>query len=85
MDNQGTQDVSYGTLYEYLDRAVTTSGCDCTLKHARNFAAQHGLPYDALRRRLEKHGGFCDCEVLFNVTEYIPANEMIAEATNERA
>jgi hypothetical protein len=42
-------------------------GCDHTLKHARQWCEAHDIPFESIKAWLHANGGFCDCEVLFNV------------------
>jgi hypothetical protein len=42
--------------------------CDHTLKLTRQWMRAHGVDEAANVPELEKRGGYCDCEVLFNVT-----------------
>jgi len=44
-------------------------GCDNTLRAARAWAGQAGVPWVSLREQLAANGGYCDCEVLFNVLD----------------
>ena len=41
--------------------------CDHTLLHAEKWATCNGVDLNMLREWLFDNGGFCDCEVLFNV------------------
>jgi hypothetical protein len=44
--------------------------CSHKLVHARSILDQMGLSVgqvDTLLRFLRKHGGYCDCEIMFNV------------------
>jgi Protein of unknown function (DUF2695) len=41
--------------------------CDGTLKLTRQWMRAHGIDESANIPELEECGGFCDCEVLFNV------------------
>jgi Protein of unknown function (DUF2695) len=47
----------------------TTWTCDHTLKLTRQWMRAHGVDEAANVPELEKRGGYCDCEVLFNVTQ----------------
>ncbi len=42
-------------------------GCDHTLKHTKIWSEQSMVDFDRLKSWLQSNGGFCDCEVLFNV------------------
>ena len=54
-------------LFATVEAAVTATGCDNTLRTAQRWAADRGLRWSRLRTELEGYGGFCDCEILFNV------------------
>jgi hypothetical protein len=42
--------------------------CDHTQRLARGWASERGLDAVAVGKSLAEHGGYCDCEVLANVT-----------------
>lgn len=54
-------------LVAELDRALRADGCDNTLRAARRWAEAVPVPWPRLCRELQANGGYCDCEVLFNV------------------
>jgi hypothetical protein len=41
--------------------------CDHTLRHTREFLRTRSLPEEPIVKWLGEHGGYCDCEVVFNV------------------
>ena len=49
----------------YLDRMLRTAGCDNHLHWAGTWGQANRIP--GLLRWLRSNGGYCDCEVLFNV------------------
>lgn len=49
----------------YLNRMLRASGCDNHLHWAGTWGRVNRLP--GLLRWLRANGGYCDCEVLFNV------------------
>lgn len=51
----------------YLDRVLRDVPCDTTLRLARAYRDAVAPRAVALERRLGDGGGFCDCEVLWNV------------------
>src|SRR5690242_2723555 len=55
-------------LFNYVDKHLSSSECDDTLRHAREFIRANGLPTETVVAWLEGMGGFCDCEV-FNAEE----------------
>lgn len=54
-------------LVATLQRALRADGCDNTLRAARRWAGASDVPWARLRREVEQNGGYCDCEILFNV------------------
>jgi len=44
--------------------------CDHTLRHTREFLRSRSLPEEAIAEWLGEYGGYCDCEVAANVTNY---------------
>jgi hypothetical protein len=69
--------ITYGDLFDYLEKYCNfherdTDGeitwtCDCTLKATKKFCKDHSLFFPSVKKELENKGGYCDCEVLFNV------------------
>ena len=47
--------------------AAQLRSCDGTLRGAQQWAHGAGVDWPRLRRELEDNGGYCDCEVVFNV------------------
>jgi hypothetical protein len=45
------------------------SSCDHTLRYAKVWCAQNNVAEVRLVEWLQEHGGFCDCEILWNVDE----------------
>ena len=54
-------------LYCYLIRMLDSFGCDNTLRWAQRWREQQAGSYGWLVSWLRRGGGFCDCEVIFNV------------------
>jgi hypothetical protein len=44
--------------------------CDRTLTLTKAFLLQRGVWNDSLTEWLSEYGGFCDCEVMYNVFDY---------------
>jgi hypothetical protein len=66
----GEPPISYDdlkALFEYLDRP-NPPACDHSHKECLEFLNGRKLPVDATLAWLKANGGFCDCEVIFNVT-----------------
>ncbi len=55
-------------LLDYLDRPDPPP-CDHTLKDTISFLDQKGLNKDSIIPWLNEYGGYCDCEVIYNVDE----------------
>lgn len=53
-------------MFDMLDSALPRRGCDHTLRLVRQWAAENGLPFDAIAAWCHDNGGYCDCEVLAN-------------------
>jgi hypothetical protein len=51
----------------YLVRMLEQFGCDGRHRFSEHWRDSRPRPMPALIRRLESGGGFCDCEVVFNV------------------
>jgi hypothetical protein len=54
-------------LFDFLDRQFSESECDDTLRFTREYLRRNAMDENLVVQWLEKHGGFCDCEVLDNV------------------
>lgn len=56
-------------LYLYLDTECATIMCDNTLKLTRQWIKENNLSdrEEEIIKYLEDHGGYCDCEVIYNV------------------
>ena len=59
----------YQQLMIHLINQVGETGCDHTLRHAEAWARTRGIEWDRLRRALYAGGGYCDCEVTYNVID----------------
>ena len=58
----------------FLLRMITEFGCDGTYRWTVRWRDIHAAKPGGLLRRLERQGGFCDCEVLMNVFPDYPAS-----------
>jgi hypothetical protein len=54
-------------LFCYLLRTLDAFGCDTTLRWAERWRDQQPATYGWLMPWLRSGGGYCDCEVIFNV------------------
>ena len=57
-------------LLNYLDRE-NPPPCDHTLRETVEFLQKRGLDVERVVPWLREHGGYCDCEVIFNVGRQI--------------
>jgi uncharacterized protein DUF2695 len=55
------------SLVRAIDVGLAERGCDNTLRAAHAWARREKVRWSWLCNVLEERGGFCDCEVLFNV------------------
>lgn len=55
-------------LFDYLDESLT-DGCDHSLRLTEQFLISRKIQPELIVPWLGKYGGFCDCEVLFNVED----------------
>jgi hypothetical protein len=56
-------------LGDDLDRTLASAPCNHTLCHTRTWLAQSDLASaDQIMQAIKDRGGYCDCEVLTNVT-----------------
>lgn len=58
------------SLLDYLEEQLFRVGvaCDHTLSRTRAWAAIEGLDPERVLESVRAFGGYCDCEVAFNVT-----------------
>lgn len=56
-------------LFDYLDIQLDKSGCDHTPKNTVTFLDSKQLSTEKILNWLQEQGGFCDCEILWNVEE----------------
>jgi len=55
-------------LLDYLDREGAPQ-CNHTLKETIGFLKKRGLDVDRVVAWLHENGGYCDCEVIYNIDE----------------
>jgi hypothetical protein len=56
-------------LCVFIENRIENIGCDHSLKNTFEWAEKNGINKDDLIDTLESNGGFCDCEVTFNLPE----------------
>jgi Protein of unknown function (DUF2695) len=59
----------------YVSRMLDEFGCDTTLRWAQLWRDACAPRAVGLERRLEARGGFCDCEIAFNVYPDLMLND----------
>jgi len=55
-------------LFDHLDREGAPP-CDHTLRETEAFLRSRGLNVERVLPWLREHGGYCDCEVIYNVDD----------------
>ena len=55
-------------LFDYLDRP-NPPPCDHTFRETLEFIKKRGLDAERIIPWLREYGGYCDCEVIFNVDD----------------
>jgi Protein of unknown function (DUF2695). len=63
----GLTPAQQAALAAAVDTGLRRNGCDNTLRAAQQWAADAGVNWPRLRSRLRGNGGYCDCEIVFNV------------------
>ena len=56
------------SLFDLLNREDAPA-CDHTLRETIAFLNERNLDVEKIVRWLNDHGGYCDCEVIFNVAD----------------
>lgn len=65
-------------LFDFLDKELTHSGCDHSLKLTKVFFISKGIDnFEETSEWLNENGGYCDCEVLANVEEKFDDNAIL--------
>ena len=85
---------TFGDLFEYLGRECnfhkrksdgeTTWKCDGDLSMTQQFCQDHNLNFVSVKEKLQSMGGFCDCEVLFNVVGHVNERKTLDGKINEK-
>ncbi len=57
-------------LFDHLDHTFQQDSCDHSVRLTECFLSERGLDVERVTAWLQQYGGFCDCEVLANVTEF---------------
>lgn len=61
----------------YVARMLDEFPCDGTLRHAKHYRDQRAPRATALRERLGRLGGYCDCEIFLNAYQLPGADEEV--------
>ncbi|MBD3903520.1 DUF2695 domain-containing protein [Chryseobacterium sp. Ch-15] len=60
----------FQNLFDYLDENLEENNCDNSLKLTKQFLETNQIQnIEEVENWLKENGGFCDCEVLYNVEE----------------
>ena len=60
----------FHNLFDFLDEELEKKGCDDSLKITKQFLETNKVQnIEEVENWLKENGGFCDCEVLYNVEE----------------
>jgi hypothetical protein len=58
-------------MFEMLGERLAKEDCDNTLRLTSAWLDARGYEEGPVLAWMKEHGGTCDCEVLFNVEEYV--------------
>jgi len=72
--------VTMGDLFDYVEKKCdfhqrpglhgkTTWTCYGDFRFTEEFCKAHNLDFEAVKEMLEGNGGYCDCEIIFNVVD----------------
>lgn len=60
----------FQNLFDFLDEVLEKNTCDDSLKLTKQFLDSQNIQNrEEVENWLKENGGFCDCEVLYNVEE----------------
>jgi len=59
--------MDYVEFFQKIKEGESANGCDCTLKIVEQIVAENQLPLEKVVEFCKRHGGYCDCEVLYNM------------------
>jgi len=60
----------FQNLFDFLDEVLEKNTCDDSLKLTKQFLNSQNIQNrEEVENWLKENGGFCDCEVLYNVEE----------------
>ena len=68
----------FQNLFDFLDAKLSEDECDDTLKLTAKFFEENGIEnIDETENWLRENGGYCDCEVLYNVEEMFDGDAIL--------
>jgi len=56
-------------MFNYLNTVLELEGCSHDYTHVSKFIKERQLPKAELVSWFQKNGGYCDCEILYNVEQ----------------
>lgn len=60
----------FQNLFDFLDEVLEKNTCDDSLKLTKQFLNSQNIQNrEEVENWLKENGGFCDCEILYNVEE----------------
>ncbi|MEQ8364829.1 MAG: DUF2695 domain-containing protein [Cyclobacteriaceae bacterium] len=62
-------------LFFYLDEQMGERRCQHDFSLTHHFLAQQGIDFDNHKEFFTKHGGVCDCEILYKMDDLFPIDE----------
>ncbi|MFZ1808230.1 MAG: DUF2695 domain-containing protein [Cyclobacteriaceae bacterium] len=62
-------------LFFYLDEQMGERRCHHDFKLTSNFLSQLGIDFESHKEFFAKHGGVCDCEILYKMDDLFPVDD----------
>lgn len=56
-------------LFDFLDTEIENQGCNHDYSLTETFLKERNIDSNLIFEWFEENGGYCDCEILFNVEE----------------
>jgi hypothetical protein len=56
-------------LFDFLDTELGERDCNHDYQITKDFLKQKGIDNDSLFEWFQDNGGYCDCEILYNIEE----------------
>jgi Protein of unknown function (DUF2695) len=69
-------------MFQMLSSELETRHCDHSRRLTRVWLESRGHDVQTVFAWLERHGGFCDCEVLFNVEDTVEEAKLALHLPN---